>query len=472
MIEATAQPRLVRSETGGPLKPGDTLVGDELKIQLLKEIGEGSFAKVYEAVETETKLVMAAKIFVEGDDNASSHEARMELAQHEYNVNGFLTHDNIIRVHGLLLTGSSICILLELLPKGDLFGQVQPGYGLEAKLAIGVVAGLSSALTYLHNPAIGMVHLDIKPENILLGENDEPKLCDFDTAMKIGSTPSTMRGTPEYAAPESMPTSPEYWALRESTDDGGFPIHPALDVWALGLVGYFVMFGDYCWGAADREDEQYSTFLEGAHMTDGPWCDMPPSLVNFFNRTLDGRQEFRASASEIFDTVGPDWVQILETMRNRAISHEPLPEADVETMAALNQSDNWQVALMPKFVGKVTMYDVSVVPPREVDMHQRIALPVRYSRLLQLHQIASQRFPPPVSMSAYAVRPLASFPGKKRFGNKSSKFVEQRRLELMEYFRVTFMSADRATFWYDTLRELQYQQETGLADDDVYHGGD
>ena len=53
-----------------------------------------------------------------------------------------------------------------------------------------------------------------------------------------------MRGTPEYAAPESMPTSPEYWALRESTDDGGFPIHPALDVWALGLVGYFVMFGD------------------------------------------------------------------------------------------------------------------------------------------------------------------------------------------------------------------------------------
>ena len=71
-------------------------------------------------------------------------------------------------------------------------------------------------------------HLDIKPENILLGETDEPKLCDFDTAMKIGSTPSTMRGTPEYAAPESMPTSSEYWALRESTDDGGFPIHPAL----------------------------------------------------------------------------------------------------------------------------------------------------------------------------------------------------------------------------------------------------
>ena len=164
----------------------------------------GLILQVYEAVETETKLVMAAKIFVEGDDNASSHEARMELAQHEYNVNGFLTHDNIIRVHGLLLTGSSICILLELLPKGDLFGQVQPGcalfsvspsprlpvspspqpgrvqlngsairlpaspslclawggrYGLEAKLAIGVVAGLSSALTYLHNPAIGMVHL-------------------------------------------------------------------------------------------------------------------------------------------------------------------------------------------------------------------------------------------------------------------------------------------------------------------------
>jgi len=77
-----------------------------------------------------------------------------------------------------------------------------------------------------------------------------------------------------------------------------------------------------------------------------------------------------------------------------------------------------------------------------------------------------------ISARRYAVRPIASFPGKKRFGNKSSKFVEQRRLELMEYFRVTFMSADLATFWYDTLRELQYQQQTDLTGDDVYNGGD
>lgn len=57
--------------------------------------------------------------------------------------------------------------------------------------------GIGSALRYLHDDAVGLVHLDIKPENVLLTDTGQPKLCDFDTAMKIGDEPMLMRGTPE-----------------------------------------------------------------------------------------------------------------------------------------------------------------------------------------------------------------------------------------------------------------------------------
>lgn len=467
VIEATAKPRLVRTQTDGPLKPGDKLEGDDLEIELLKQIGEGSFATVFEAIETTSKLVIAAKIFIEGDDNTTTHSARMALAKHEYNVVGFLNHDNIVRVHGLLMTNGTVCILQELLPNGDLFNAVQPGYGLEAELAVNCISGLCSALRYLHDPIIDLVHLDLKPENILLSGNNEPKLCDFDTAMKIGSTPMTMRGTPEYQAPESMPSSAEYWILRESTSSGGYPIHPALDVWAAGLVAYLLMFGDYCWGKADRaNDDQYYRFYEGEHMSVEPWNTMPQQFITFFNRTLDARQDFRATASELVDIVTPDWKDKLEKMRDDQVTKTKQKKAVKLALNELNQTDNWLVNLVPKQHGKVIKYEITCTPPREVNKESRIVVEVRYRRLLQFHNIATVRHPPLSVSNPNAIRPVAIFPKKKRFGNKSSKFVDQRRNQLLEYFKVTFLSSELAIFWYDAFRELKLLDDAGEGDDD------
>eukprot|EP00041_Stephanoeca_diplocostata_P016531 m.325922 g.325922 ORF g.325922 m.325922 type:complete len:414 (+) comp20391_c0_seq6:289-1530(+) len=251
---ALATPTLFHTDSKGPLETGNILRGDDLQIKLLEEIGAGSFAKVFRAEEIESGLVVAAKVFTEGDFDLGAHETRQALAEHEYNVVGFLNHENIVRVHGLLLTPTTVCILQELVTHGDLFTAVDAGYGLPADHVVSVIQGVGAALRYLHDPSVNMVHLDIKPENVLLTESGVPKLCDFDTAMKIGSEPSTMRGTPEYQSPESIPGSHDYHVVIESFSvGGGYPVHPALDIW----VG--VPVASPCWCSACVSVHECST---------------------------------------------------------------------------------------------------------------------------------------------------------------------------------------------------------------------
>lgn len=199
--------------------------------------------------------------------------------------------------------------------------------------------GIGSALRYLHDDAVGLVHLDIKPENVLMTDRGEPKLCDFDTAMKIGDEPTTMRGTPEYQAPECIPGGMEYHALISSSDEGGFPLHPSIDVWAYGLLVYFVMFGAYAWGQAIGDDPKYDAFQEGEHIAkEIPWKYMPSSLILFFNRALDARRDRRASVAELLAyALEENYEEDITAMRQN-IKDEKVPgDSASKELRTLNQ---------------------------------------------------------------------------------------------------------------------------------------
>ena len=115
-----------------------------------------------------------------------------------------------------------------------------------------LVAGLLSALAYLHSPVGGnpTVHRDLKPENIMIKILEKPvvKLIDFDMAKKtttgVGSTIS-IKGTPEYMSPE----------IREK---GGCSV--ASDMFALALVALFIF-----WGKTPSEISDKKKIHESAH---------------------------------------------------------------------------------------------------------------------------------------------------------------------------------------------------------------
>ena len=75
---------------------------------------------------------------------------------------GNLTHENIIRCHGLLIQPNAVIILQELALDGDLFNQLDVGFGLPAEKAVRYMADIAAALRYIHDPCVGLVHMDIK----------------------------------------------------------------------------------------------------------------------------------------------------------------------------------------------------------------------------------------------------------------------------------------------------------------------
>ena len=65
---------------------------------------------------------------------------------------GHLTHENIIRVHGLLCTDNIVVMLQELATGGDLFDEIDFGYGLPAEKAASILRDIAAALQYIHYP--------------------------------------------------------------------------------------------------------------------------------------------------------------------------------------------------------------------------------------------------------------------------------------------------------------------------------
>lgn len=118
-----------------------------------------------------------------------------------------LNHENIIKLHEVHESDTSIYLVLELLRGGELFERiVKRGIYTERDAAI-LMKKLLSALDYMH--CKGIMHRDIKPENLILKETDnnfEVKIADFGLATVVTQGDYLFKrcGTPGYVAPEIL----------------------------------------------------------------------------------------------------------------------------------------------------------------------------------------------------------------------------------------------------------------------------
>jgi len=125
-----------------------------------------------------------------------------------------------------------LCIIMHLYPR-SLAGCLEDGTALPLPRALAIAADIAAGLTELH--ALGMVHLDIKPANVLMDKHGRSVLCDFGLARILESTRTraafttrTMQGTPYYMSPEQF---------------DGKGIGPPADVWALGCTLFYMATG-------------------------------------------------------------------------------------------------------------------------------------------------------------------------------------------------------------------------------------
>lgn len=204
--------------------------------ELGENIGSGTFSSVYKCVRKKDKKEFAVKILFKSN---LTNEDKQNLKNETYILN-LVSHPNIIHLEEYFETSLSIYFVIELIKGGDLFDNIinKPMWNDE-KLRI-FAKTMSECLAYLHE--LGIVHQDIKPENILCENENYNKLIltDFGLSQMIlpNKVLTDICGTLEYVAPEIL-------SLCGSGTEA--------DLWSLGIILYLVYYGKLPFSGEDKK---------------------------------------------------------------------------------------------------------------------------------------------------------------------------------------------------------------------------
>ncbi|MFC1851350.1 protein kinase [candidate division CSSED10-310 bacterium] len=191
------------------------------RYRLIEEIGFGGTATVYLAVDDHQQV--ALKVL---HPHLASDPVIKERFRREVEMARALDHPGIVRVHDLAAWENEIALVMEYCPGGNLLGWRAKN---TAEL-FEVTRQILGALTTAHQ--VGVIHRDLKPQNLLRDGQGNIKLCDFGSARfqnLVGLTTTSMfMGTPQYVPPEIL---------------DGYPPDPRTDLFALGAMLYEFITG-------------------------------------------------------------------------------------------------------------------------------------------------------------------------------------------------------------------------------------
>ncbi|KAI8644049.1 kinase-like domain-containing protein [Parasitella parasitica] len=184
-------------------------------------IGRGSYGKVKLGVHQLTCRPVAIKKI------SKKHAPLMAREIHHHKQ---LHHPNIVALYEILSTETSVFIVSEHCPHGDLFDALAKTTRFPEPHVKKWFLQLTDAMQYCHS--LGIIHRDLKLENILLDEHDNVKICDFGFARQTDKNQllKTFCGSLAYSAPE---------VIQRQNYSG-----PATDIWSLGVILYTLLAGE------------------------------------------------------------------------------------------------------------------------------------------------------------------------------------------------------------------------------------
>jgi tetratricopeptide (TPR) repeat protein len=171
------------------------------KYEIIKEIGRGGFAAVYEAVDTTLDRTVALKALA---PHLLWDPSFLERFQQEAKLAANLRHPNIVVIYEFGQLEGVVYITMEYLSGQNLARLVREEGALAPSRNLKITSQIASALDYAHSK--GLVHRDIKPNNIMIEAGDHVTVTDFGIAKAAAATALTTTGkifgTPEYMSPE------------------------------------------------------------------------------------------------------------------------------------------------------------------------------------------------------------------------------------------------------------------------------
>eukprot|EP00037_Helgoeca_nana_P016722 m.157312 g.157312 ORF g.157312 m.157312 type:complete len:503 (+) comp23659_c0_seq1:279-1787(+) len=265
---------------------------EEAEYVIESQLGEGAFSTVWKATHGDQEVVIKS---IEVLPRYHNEVGQRHLTEAE--LTGRLQHPHVIELLDSWICGGTATLVLEYLPQGDMFNALDRSEITTEQSMICLIQ-VAEALQYIHRE--GVVHNDLKLENILLGESGI-KLCDFGLAGLVGETRrGIVQGTAAYMAPELL-------AVKENEC---YALTPALDVWAFGIVTYAVVFAVLPWESAEESDDMYHQFVTNNYVhTSEMWALLSESLQESILGMLAESVEHRSSMAEVAAAIERPWLK-------------------------------------------------------------------------------------------------------------------------------------------------------------------
>jgi tetratricopeptide (TPR) repeat protein len=250
--------------------PVDRRIGTELGgYRIVESLGRGGMSVVYRAEHVRLGRLAALKLLMPGLGESDFSERFLRESQ----LAASLDHPNIVPVYDAGEEDGLLYIAMACVEGSDLKSVLEAEGRLPLRRALRIVSQIGSALDAAH--ARGLVHRDVKPANILVGEGDRAYLSDFGVVKELtgnGTTRTgTFVGTIEYCAPEQIE---------------GRAVDARTDVYALACVLYECLVGE----APFHRDSDVAVL--NAHLHHAPpklvraAPELPPALDHVIAKAL------------------------------------------------------------------------------------------------------------------------------------------------------------------------------------------
>ena len=278
----------------------DDLVGTRLgHFEIIEAIGYGGMGQVYRALDTSLQRYVAVKVIRVRSGQKLDTQGRQRL-MHEAIAQARVNHPNVVTIYFVGMEGDVPFLAMELIDgydAADLISQGDIPYETLCRFAIKVTHALDTA------SQMGIIHSDIKPQNLLVLSNGEVKLSDFGMAQLVDNgNLQTVGGTPNYLAPELL-------AGKTATIQS--------DMYALGVTLYEMTFGKLPVALSGSTPGEWAKVHEVSRI-DFPayWPDhLPVRWRNILMKLLAREPEGRF---ESYEELGRELYRILPSPRSDA----------------------------------------------------------------------------------------------------------------------------------------------------------
>ena len=257
---------------------------------IIKILGEGSYARVYKVKNRYTSAEYAMKVI--NKSYTCTVEEENEILN-EINILKTMDHPSILKIFEFYSNKTNYSIVTELCSQGELFNEIVEKGPFNEKYSAYVMYQILSAVNYCHKMHI--IHRDLKPENILIVDRDKEtseklpivKICDFGTSKIVekGAIQKKKIGSSYYMAPE---------VLKKHYNE-------KCDIWSCGVIMYILLSALPPFNGSD-DDEIFEKILIGKYdIESSPFDKVSNNCIDLIKNLLNKNVEERFSAEQALE---------------------------------------------------------------------------------------------------------------------------------------------------------------------------